>query len=242
MGLRRPSIRGGAPVTRSDSATGRTARCAAATGAIRRPMGSYRTVRARSRFQPEPVKGSRFVATVGPAADEADALALVDEVSAQWPDASHHCWAFRLRDGRSRCTDAGEPGGSAGRPILAQIDGHDLADVVVVVSRWFGGTKLGVGGLIRAYGGAAGMALDRAEIDEVPDLSPLRVEHDYGDTSSVDAVVAAEGLQRHDVDYGPVVAFVLDVPTDDLQRVREALRDRTAGRIRFPEDPDGQAG
>lgn len=210
-------------------------------------MSRHRTVAGRSRFAPDPVKGSRFVATVAHVATEAEAMAVVDEVRAEWPDATHHCWAWRLRDGeRARSSDAGEPGGSAGRPILAQIEGHGLHDVVVVVSRWFGGTKLGVGGLVRAYGGTAGMALDRAEILEVADTVPVRVEHGYGDTGAVDAVVASERLERVDTEWGEGVAFTLHVPVDGLDRVVGALRDATAGRARVtpldgPQAPRSEA-
>lgn len=197
-------------------------------------MARYRTVPSRSSFQPEPTKGSRFVATVSPAATEAEALAFVAAIEAEAPDATHHCWAFRLVSGRARSSDAGEPGGSAGRPILAQIEGHDLSDVVVVVSRWFGGTKLGVGGLIRAYGGAAGMALDRAEVVEEDERAPLEVEHAYDDTSAVQAVLAAEGLEVTDSAFTDRVRLTLSVPVDALERVRTLLRDRTSGRVRFP--------
>lgn len=196
-------------------------------------MARYRTVAHRSRFQPAPVKGSRFLASVGPAHTEAQAAAFVSEVEAEYRDATHHCWAWRLHDGRFRSSDAGEPGGSAGRPILAQIEGRGLSDVVVVVSRWFGGTKLGVGGLIRAYGGAAGMALDRARVVEVDETTPLVVEHAYDDTGSVEAVVRAEGLDVLSADYGEVVRLTLSVPLDGLDRVRRLLCDRTSGRVRF---------
>lgn len=184
-----------------------------------------------SRFAPEPVKGSRFVATVAHVEEEAEATALIEAVRAEWPDATHHCWAWRLRDGeRTRSSDAGEPGGSAGRPILAQIEGHELHDVVVVVSRWFGGTKLGVGGLVRAYGGTAGMALDRAEILEVADTAAIRVEHGYGDTGAIDAVLASEKLERSDAEWGERVGFTVRIPVEDLDRVLGALRDATGGR------------
>lgn len=197
-------------------------------------MSRHRTVAGSSRFEPERVKGSRFVATVAHAGSEDEALAWIEEVRAAWPDATHHCWAWRLREGdRSRSSDAGEPGGSAGRPILAQIEGHGLHDVVVIVSRGFGGTKLGVGGLVRAYGGTAGMALDRADVVEVADTVAVRVEHGYGDTGAVDAVVATERLERADAAWGEEVAFTLRVPVEDLDRITGALRDATAGRARL---------
>lgn len=205
-------------------------------------MSRHRTVVGRSRFEPERVKGSRFVATVAHVASEDEAMAQIEAVRAEWPDATHHCWAWRLRAGdRSRSSDAGEPGGSAGRPILAQIEGHGLYDVVVVVSRWFGGTKLGVGGLVRAYGGTAGMALDRAPVVEVADTVAVRVEHDYADTGAVDAVVATERLGRADPEWGEGVAFTVRVPVEDLERVTGALRDATAGRVRVRRLDEGPA-
>ncbi len=197
-------------------------------------MPSYLTLASRSAYEPPPIKGSRFIATVAPACDEPTALAVVDAARAAMPDARHHCWAYRLRDGRERSADAGEPGGTAGRPILARIAGKDLYDVVVVVSRYFGGTKLGAGGLIRAYGGAAGMALDRAEVVVVEQKVTLRAVHAYDDTNAVGAVIAAEGLHGR-AEYGAEVTLTFEVPIDELLRVRDALRSATSGRVRFVE-------
>ena len=190
----------------------------------------YRTLAGPSTFEDEPVKGSRFVALVAPCASEEEALAVVGEARERWPDASHHTWAYTLRDGRHRTSDAGEPGGSAGRPILAQIQGHGLCDVVAVVVRWFGGTKLGVGGLIRAYGGCAGRALDRAEVVEVTPTVELTVRHAYDDVGAVQAVVASLGLEVLETRWEQEVTLVLRVPEPRREEVRSALLDRTAGR------------
>lgn len=191
----------------------------------------FHTVAGPSRFQLDPIKGSRFLATVDRVRTEAEARARIAAVEAELPDARHHCWAFVLADGLSRSSDAGEPGGSAGRPILAQIEGHELREVCVVVSRWFGGVKLGVGGLIRAYGGCAGKALDRAERTLVVPVVWLRVGHDYPETTAIDAVLGARGLERTDPSYGEAVAFRLAVPFDQVDAVRAELIDRTAGRV-----------
>ena len=198
-------------------------------------MGTIRTLAEPFRFQPPPVKGSRFIATVAPASTAEAAMAQVDAVRGAMPDARHHCWAWRLGDGTHRSADDGEPGGSAGRPILAMIDGHDLVDVVVVVTRYFGGVKLGVGGLIRAYGGAAGQALDRAAIVEREVTVPLTLVHAYDDTQAVAAVLAAEGLTPRDTVWEAAVRVALDVPEDRREAVVRALTDRTAGRARFDE-------
>ncbi|MCB9743665.1 MAG: YigZ family protein [Alphaproteobacteria bacterium] len=183
----------------------------------------------------EPIKGSRFVGLAAPVSDAEQASLLVDEARARWPDASHHCWAYRLADGEGRSSDAGEPGGSAGRPILAQIDGHALMDCCVVVARWFGGTKLGVGGLIRAYGGCAGKTLDRGELVEHVPTRRLQLRHGYPDTGAVQAVLAGFGLEPSAQDYGAEVQVTLEVPEAQAPSLLAALRDATAGRARLEE-------
>jgi uncharacterized YigZ family protein len=192
----------------------------------------HRTLAARTRFTLDPVKGSRFVATLGPARDEDEARALLESVRAEWPNATHHCWAWRLSDGRSRSSDDGEPGGSAGRPILAQIEGHEIEDAVVVVTRWYGGTKLGVGGLIRAYGGCAGKALDAAEVIETARTVPLVLTHGYADTGAVQAALSAAGITPEDTTFEAEVVVRLAVPEADVDGLARRLVDATAGRAR----------
>jgi uncharacterized YigZ family protein len=158
-------------------------------------------------------------------------MALISSAKERWPGASHHCFAWRLADGGFRASDDGEPGGSAGRPILAQIDGHGLVDVAVVVVRWFGGTKLGVGGLIRAYGGTAGRLLDRADVVEHVIKLPLEVRHGYAQTSAVKTVIVQEGLEVSSSDYSESVTMRLLVREEDLERIRQRLIDATGDRI-----------
>lgn len=178
----------------------------------------------------DPVKGSRFIAALAPCADADAALAHVAETRARWPDASHHCWAYRLAHGDARSSDDGEPGGSAGRPILAQIDGHEVVDVVVVVVRWFGGTKLGVGGLIRAYGGCAGQALDRADATPFVPMVERQVTFGHPHTGDVHHVLTTFGVEVIDTAYAEGVTLTVRLREADLTAVTEALRDRTAGR------------
>ena len=103
-----------------------------------------RTLRRRHRYEAELIKGSRFVATLAPASSEDEAKVLLDQLRDEWPDASHHCWAWRLASPAiDRAGDDGEPSGSAGRPILASLTGREVVDVAIIVTRWFGGTKLG---------------------------------------------------------------------------------------------------
>jgi len=121
-------------------------------------MDAMVTLASRWQLQQE-IRKSRFLAQAAPVDDDAAADTFIAEVSDR--GATHNCWAWRLGN-RYRFNDDGEPGGSAGRPILAAIDGQGLDHVVVVVTRWFGGIKLGVGGLVRAYGGCAAECLRTA--------------------------------------------------------------------------------
>lgn len=192
-----------------------------------------RTLRARFRHEIEPIKGSRFIATVAPVPDEAAARTLLAEVAGEWPDASHHCWAWRLATPAvDRAGDDGEPSGSAGRPILAAITGRDLLDTAVVVTRWFGGTKLGVGGLVRAYGGAAAAALDRTETDPWVELVAVRFTHDHAEVGAVDRLLARLDLDRVTTTWGGRVERTVTLPVHREDELAGALADLTQGRSR----------
>ena len=202
----------------------------------RGPWGSYTqamplTVTSTLRHEPDPTKGSRFVATVVPAADEAAAQVALSGVAAEMPDASHHCWAWRIASPAiDRAGDDGEPGGSAGRPILAQLTGRDLVDTAVIVTRYWGGTKLGVGGLVRAYGGAAGAALDRAPTTPWLEQIGAVLVHEHGDTDAVLRALDVVGAHDVEVVYAVNVTRHLEVAVDDLERLRSLVADATAGR------------
>jgi uncharacterized YigZ family protein len=196
---------------------------------------SYRTIASELRFETEKVKGSRFIATAAPVASIEDAEAFIARVSAEFADATHNCWAFRLgaSGGECRSSDADEPSGSAGRPILHQIEGQGLTATAVVVSRYFGGTKLGVGGLVRAYGHAALEALRRAEQVEVVITRAVRLGYPYGLTSAVDAWIANQKVAVRSASYGESVSLVVAVPAWSFDALLDDLRERTAGRVRI---------
>lgn len=125
----------------------------------------FRTVAARCEFALK-VERSEFLGIVFPAADDEAFFTELHAIERKYFDATHHCWAFRVRSGddvRARSSDAGEPSGTAGKPILSAIEGADLYDVGVVVVRWFGGVKLGTGGLSRAYRETAAATLERTQ-------------------------------------------------------------------------------
>lgn len=192
----------------------------------------FTTLAEASRYEPDKIKGSRFIACVAPAASAEEAARFVESVREDFSDARHVCFAWRLgaAGDTTRSSDDGEPSGSAGRPILMQLEGHEVTDVAAAVVRYFGGVKLGVGGLMRAYGGAAGQALDRAALLEVEVQVALRCVHPYGDSGAVQGVLAAWSLGARDEEYAEQVAFTVYVGVRAAEAFETALRDATAAR------------
>lgn len=191
-----------------------------------------RTPKAPAHVEIDPIKGSRFIATLAPVQDPTEARAFVAQVEARMPDATHHCWALRLASpALERAVDAGEPGGSAGRPILAAMTGRAVIDACVVVTRYFGGTKLGVGGLVRAYGSAAAAVLDHADLVLRVPTQTWALEHGYEDGPAVEHTLALRGLDAGAVEYGATVRRTVVIPVAEGDAIAQALRDATAGRI-----------
>lgn len=179
-------------------------------------------------------RASVFLALAVPVAAEEEARAVVAERERRFHDAAHHCSAWRLHGGVWRANDAGEPSGSAGAPILAAIDGGALQDCMVVVTRYYGGTKLGVGGLIRAYGEAAALALEAAPRRLAVPCARLRVRYPYPHTSAV--MRALERAEAREVEHGFAAGgqegeVSFSVPVGGAEAVAEAIRELTAGEV-----------
>lgn len=171
-------------------------------------------------------RGSRFVAVVAPATDEQEARHRIETAWRSWPDATHVCWAWRLGSPvRERSADAGEPAGTAGPPILQVLRGGGFSDTVVLVARWFGGTKLGKGGLARAYSGAARLAVERTRwIERVP-RRELRLELSYPQVGGVKRLVHPPQIELGAEHYGERVELVLSVAVSQLEDLVAALAD-----------------
>ncbi|MDH3254297.1 MAG: IMPACT family protein [Acidobacteriota bacterium] len=171
-------------------------------------------------------KGSRFLGILLPARSEDDVKRLVEEVRIKYRDATHHCWASRLgHPPRERSADAGEPAGTAGAPILQVLAGRDLSDVLAVVVRWFGGTKLGKGGLARAYSGATSGAVDAARFHERFPTARLRLEMPYDRVGAVKRLVQPPEVELESETYGESARVELRVAEWREQEVRAALAD-----------------
>ncbi len=184
------------------------------------------------------VRGSRFLSWLAPAADPNAASRVLDQRSRAYADATHHCWAYRTwSDGDLETAgfDAGEPSGTAGRPILGALERADVVNSVCVVSRWFGGTRLGTGGLTRAYAEAARLAIEAAIAgDQLPNVgvwSRFETRFPYSATSHVRRLIARHTAREESADYGEHVQLVLSVPAEEADAFARALTEIGAGMV-----------
>lgn len=177
------------------------------------------------------VKHSRFLAHAAPVTTPEEALSFFGQVGD--PTATHNCWAYRI-GGLYRFNDDGEPAGTAGRPILSAIDGQGYDQVAVVVTRWFGGIKLGAGGLVRAYGGAAAECLRTAARQPLVVLARVTVAYPFEDTGAVHAALAQFGAEKLDEAFGPHGArMCVRLPAERIAPLKVQLRDATRDRVRM---------
>ena len=176
------------------------------------------------------VRKSRFLAHATHVADETEAMAFFARVADA--GATHNCWAWR-QGSRYRSHDDGEPGGTAGRPILAAIDGQGLDQVAVLVTRWFGGIKLGAGGLVRAYGGTAAQCLQLAPQRAVIALRALQLHCGFEHTGAIHALLSQHQAQKISENYrADGIDIELWVPESRCAPLCDAVRDATRGQAR----------
>jgi len=182
------------------------------------------------------IKKSRFVATAGPIASDEAAKEFIAAHSDG--DANHNCWAWRV--GQSyRSSDDGEPGGTAGKPILQALDRLNLDNVAVVVSRWFGGVLLGSGGLIRAYGGAAAACLRAGKLVEIVAVQGATIAVSFSDLALVKARLASiAGVRIRQERFTEAGAtLMVDLPDANTPQIAWMITDITSGRASVTRDP-----
>jgi uncharacterized YigZ family protein len=190
---------------------------------------TYRTVARTGEAEIE-VKRSRFRGHVERVDSERAAHGVLERARKQHWDARHHCSAFVLGPDAAvvRSSDDGEPSGTAGAPMLEVIRGRDLSDVVAVVTRWFGGTLLGAGGLVRAYGDAVRAALDAAGVLERRLWQRYDVPADHADAGRLEGELRARGIRVLGVDYAERALLHVAASTDDFAGV---LAELTSGAV-----------
>ncbi|NLV13150.1 YigZ family protein [Haloarcula argentinensis] len=191
---------------------------------------SYRTVpgRGEARFE---VRGSEFIGHVAPVTTVEDAEAFVDAISEEYADATHNVPAYRVRSDpfREYSSDDGEPSGSAGDPALNVLQQREIENVVAVVTRYYGGTNLGVGGLASAYSRAVKEGVDDAGVVEEVPHEQFTVTVAYDDSGSVRSLLESAAVE-FEADYEAEVVFDVRVPTVEGSELRDRIRSTTSGR------------
>lgn len=178
------------------------------------------------------VVNSRFIATAGRADTVEDAKAFIQAVRDEMPDATHHVYAFKVGYGGSiieGMSDDGEPSGTSGPPVLAVLRGAEIGDIVVVVTRYFGGTKLGTGGLVRAYGGAAKEVLAALPVELKIEKALVGISVAYSFYERLKLLLAAHQAETLREEFAADVTVFARLPADQVDSLSDALRNLTAG-------------
>ncbi|MCI8318112.1 MAG: YigZ family protein [Lachnospiraceae bacterium] len=180
-------------------------------------------------------KKSRFIATVIPVNSEDEALEFIAAMKKKYWNASHNCFAFVVGENYElqRCSDDGEPQGTAGRPMLDVLLGEQIHNAAVVVTRYFGGTLLGTGGLVRAYSKAVQEGLHGSTIIEKRNGALLRMKTDYNGIGKIQYLLGQRGLTITDSEYTDTVTVETLVPLEQVKELREAVTEGTNGRTQF---------
>lgn len=183
-------------------------------------------------------KKSRFIATVRPVKTEEEALAFLEEMKKKYWDARHNCFVYSVGLNReyTRCSDDGEPSGTAGRPMLDVILGEDIYNVAVVVTRYFGGVLLGTGGLVRAYSKVVQEGLAASRIIEKRRGIALKVTTDYTGIGKIQYIAGERNIPILNSEYTDKVILELLIPSEDVDAVQKAVIEGTNGRARMEKD------
>lgn len=178
-------------------------------------------------------KRSRFIATVRSVESEQEAVSFIEEMKKKYWDARHNCSAFVIgsRGELTRCNDDGEPGGTAGRPMLEVLLAEELRNVAVVVTRYFGGTLLGTGGLIRAYTQAVKAGLDNCVTGVIKHGVEVCLRTDYNDIGKVLYILGQRGVEPSDSRYEQDVRLTVQIAAEQLESLQRELTEATCGRL-----------
>ena len=180
-------------------------------------------------------KKSRFIATFRTCGSEAEAMGFLEEMRKKYWDARHNCYAFVIgaKGELTRCSDDGEPSGTAGRPMLEVLTGEGIRNAAVVVTRYFGGVLLGTGGLVRAYTQAVKEGLKNCVVGRMRRGYETVVETDYGDVGKLLYLLENAGIEPLSSDYGARAVLRLNIPAEGLESLRRDMADATSGRVKL---------
>lgn len=178
-------------------------------------------------------KKSRFIATVRKCENEAEASAFIEEMKKKYWDARHNCSAYCIgsRGELTRCSDDGEPSGTAGRPMLEVLNGEGIRNIAVVVTRYFGGVLLGTGGLVRAYTRAVQEGLKNCVVGRMRAGIELEVQTDYNGIGKILYLLGNAGIDPVSSDYTDKVSLRLLVPVEQVEHLQSQMVEATGGRV-----------
>ena len=191
-------------------------------------MRGYKTIAAPASAE-HTEKRSRFFCLAAPIHDEEGANALLAQARTRYWDANHNCYAYILRGATTRCSDDGEPQGTAGLPILEVLRHRELEDVILIVTRYFGGTLLGAGGLVRAYSHSAALALDSASVLEMRPCAVFSLQLPYHHYGKVQNLLAGQGGTITNEEFSDIVALRGRIAKDSFSAFEKALAELSAG-------------
>ena len=177
------------------------------------------------------VKGSKFISHIFPVESKEQAEQVYASLQKKYYDATHNCFAYRIDENTFRYSDDGEPSGTAGRPILQVLDGAELFEVLCVVTRYFGGTKLGTGGLIRAYSDAAKEALKNLKIKEKIRTEVLNLKSAYGLENLIFHLLDQMSGKLVDSVYGDDIRLTVEIPRSNVDPFLKQLTEQSGGKI-----------
>ena len=181
------------------------------------------------------VERSHFITSIEPVDSPEAALQFVARLKQEFPDANHNCWAYLVGPPGScdkiGLSDDGEPHGAAGRPMLTVLQHSDIGDIVVVVTRYFGGIKLGKGGMVKAYTLAVKSALERLESTEKIDWCELELKFDYSQLNGIERLLPEFEAEILDRQFSEQICLQLRLPAEQREKLREQLTNLTAGKI-----------
>ena len=186
-------------------------------------------------------KKSRFIATVQCVETEEEAIAFIEEVKKKYWDARHNCSAFVIgsRAELTRCSDDGEPSGTAGRPMLEVLLGEGIRNVAVVVTRYFGGVLLGTGGLVRAYTQAVKAGLESSLVGTMCHGLEVQLRTDYNGIGKILYILGQHGISSYENDYGADVALKIRFRSELAEGLQKELVEATSGRIQWEKLGEG---
>jgi len=199
-------------------------------------MPSY-NVPANALDNEEVIKNSQFISRVRNVNTAEAAKAFIKQMKQRYPDASHHCWAYIIGNPNSTtligCSDDGEPSGTAGKPMLHVLQHSAVGDIVVVCTRYFGGTKLGTGGLARAYAGGVKLALEKLELKEKVDYCSIGFELEYTQLKDCEHILKDFQSQRLQLDYQSKILVSVKIASAEMEAFKAALINQLKGQIEW---------